>query len=228
MTPRMARAVRIAPSIASADQSRLGWAVETAARAGADAIHLDLEDGVFLPNITFGPQMVRALRPYTSLPFDVHVELANPEPYLEAIARAGADSVSVHVEACPYLHRTVKYIRSLGMAAGVAFNAVTPVAALAAVVDDIQIVHLMTADPDREGQLFIPATVDKIREAARLVGPRPIDIEVDGNINAENARLVVEAGATVLVAGRAIWSAQDPSRAIAELRAAACCRGQEC
>jgi len=224
----MARAVRIAPSIASADQSRLGWAVETAARAGADAIHLDLEDGVFLPNITFGPQMVRALRPYTSLPFDVHVELANPEPYLEAIARAGADSVSVHVEACPYLHRTVKYIRSLGMAAGVAFNAVTPVAALAAVVDDIQIVHLMTADPDREGQLFIPATVDKIREAARLVGPRPIDIEVDGNINAENARLVVEAGATVLVAGRAIWSAQDPSRAIAELRAAACCRGQEC
>ena len=228
MTPRMAGTIRIAPSIASADQSRLGWAVETAARAGADAIHLDLEDGVFLPNITFGPQMVRALRPYTSLPFDVHVELANPEPYLEAIARAGADSVSVHVEACPYLHRTVRYVRSLGMAAGVALNAVTPVAALAAVVDDIQIVHLMTADPDREGQLFIPATVDKIREAARLVGPRPIDIEVDGNINAENARLVVEAGATVLVAGRAIWSAQDPSRAIAELRAAACCRGQEC
>jgi len=222
------RAVKIAPSIASADQSRLGWAVELATRAGADAIHLDLEDGVFLPSITFGPEMVRALRPYSSLPFDVHAELANPEPYLDAIAHAGANSVSVHVEACPYLHRVLRYIRSLGMAAGVAFNAATPATALATVLDEIQVVHLMTADPDREGQLFIPATVDKIREVARQVGPRPIDIEVDGNINTGNARLVVEAGATVLVVGRAIWSAQDPARAIAEIRAAACGESKEC
>ncbi len=223
----MAHSLKIAPSIAAADQSRLGWAVEAATRAGADAIHLDLEDGVFLPNITFGPETVRALRPYTSLPFDVHVELANPEPYLEAIARAGANSVSVHVEACPYLHRTVKYIRTLGMAAGVAFNAVTPVAALAAVLDDIQLIHLMTADPDREGQLFISAMLDKIREAARLAGQRPIEIQVDGNINVGNVHPVVEAGATVLVVGRAIWSSRDPARAIAELRSAAAAGNQD-
>lgn len=212
------RTVKIAPSIASADQSRLGRAVEIATQAGADLIHLDLEDGVFIPNITFGPATVRALRPYTDLPFDVHVELVNPEPYLEDLAKAGANIVTVHVEVCPYLYRTLRYIRSLGLTAGIAFNAVTPLDPLKHVPDGIGVVHLMTADPDLEGQKFIPALLPKIEEAARMVGGRPIEIEVDGDINGGNARQVVQAGATVLVVGRAVWAAEDPAGAIAELR----------
>jgi len=214
-------AIKIAPSIAAADQSRLGRAVETATQAGADLIHLDLEDGVFIPNITFGPATVRALRPYTDLPFDVHVELANPEPYLEDLAKAGANIVSVHAEACPYLHRIVRYIRSLGLTAGVAFNVVTPLNALWPVLDEIGVIHLMTSDPDREGQRFIPALLPKIQEAARIVGRRPVEIQVDGDINKQTAHQVAQAGATVLVVGRAIWTAEDPARAIAELRAVA-------
>lgn len=213
--------VKIAPSIASADQSRLGWAVETATRAGADLIHLDLEDGVFIPNITFGPATVRALRPYSALPFDVHVELANPEPYLQELAQAGANILSIQVEACPYLFRTLRFIRSLGVRPGVALNASTPLDALPYVLDEVGVVHLMTADPDLAGQPFLPATLPKIREVARLVGSRPIDIEVDGGINAGNARQVVEAGATVLVVGRAVWKAADPAQALAQLRAIA-------
>jgi ribulose-phosphate 3-epimerase len=215
------KTVKIAPSVAAADQSRLGWAVEVATQAGADLIHLDLEDGVFIPNITFGPATVRALRPYTDLPFDVHVELVNPEPYLEDLAKAGANIVSVHVEVCPYLYRVVRYIRRLGLTAGVAFNAVTPLDVLRSVVDEIGVIHLMTSDPDREGQRFIPALLPKIQEAAQMVGSRPIEIQVDGSINESNARQVVQAGATVLVVGRAIWAAGDPARAIAELRAVA-------
>jgi ribulose-phosphate 3-epimerase len=190
-------------------------------QAGADLIHLDLEDGVFLPNITFGPSTVRALRPYTELPFDVHVELADPEPCLEELAQAGADIVSVHVEACPYLFRTLRYIRDLGMTPGVAYNASTPLGPLPYVLDEIGVIHLMTADPDLAGQDFLPAMLAKIREAAKLVGDRPIEIEVDGSINAENARLVVEAGATILVVGRAVWGAGDPAEAVSELRAIA-------
>jgi ribulose-phosphate 3-epimerase len=213
--------IKIAPSIASADQSRLGWAVRTAARAGADLIHLDLEDGVFIPNITFGPSTVRALRPYSDLPFDVHVELVDPEPYLEELAQAGADIVSVHAEVCPYLFRTLRYIRSLGMRAGVAFNASTPLNSLPNVLDEIGVVHLMTADPDLADQSFLSAMLPKIREAAQMVGDRSIEIEVDGSINAGNARQVAEAGATVLVVGRAVWGAADPARAVSELRAIA-------
>jgi ribulose-phosphate 3-epimerase len=216
-----ANRIKIAPSIAAADQSRLGWAVRLAARAGADLIHLDIEDGVFIPNITFGPAMVRALRPCTDLPFDVHVELAHPEPYLEDLAIAGANIISVHVEACPYLHRAVRLIRSLGLTAGVAFNAATPLDAVRLVLDEIEVIHLMTADPDRDGGRFIPALLRKIQEAARMVGDRPIAIEVDGGINRENAPLVVQAGATVLAAGRAVWASDSPTHAIAELRAAA-------
>jgi ribulose-phosphate 3-epimerase len=214
--------ITIAPSIAAADQSRLGWAVKVAARAGADLIHLDIEDGVFIPNITFGPAMVRALRPYTDLPFDVHVELAHPEPYLEELAIAGASILTVHAEACPYLHRTVRLIRSLGLTAGVAFNAATPLDALYSVLDEIEVIHLMTADPDCAGVRFIPAMLDKVRQAARMVGDRQIAIEVDGGINRENARQVVQAGATVLVVGRSVWSYGSPTHAIAELRAITC------
>jgi ribulose-phosphate 3-epimerase len=215
-----ANRIKIAPSIAAADQSRLGWAVKVAARAGADLIHLDIEDGVFIPNITFGPAMVRALRPYTDLPFDVHVELAHPEPYLEELAIAGANTLTVHAEACLYLHRTVRLIHSLGLTAGVAFNAATPLDALYSVLDAIEVIHLMTADPDCAGARFIPALLDKIQEAAHIVGERPIAIEVDGDINRENARQVVQAGATILVVGRSVWSSSNPTHAIMELRAA--------
>ena len=214
--------IKIAPSIAAADQSRLGWAVRVAARAGADLIHLDIEDGVFIPNITFGPAMVRALRPHTDLPFDVHVELAHPEPYLEDLAIAGANILTVHAEACPYLHRTVRCIKSLGLTAGVAFNAATPLDAVWSVLDEIEIIQLMTADPDCAGARFIPALLDKVRQAARLVGDRPIAIEVDGGVNRENARQVIQAGASILVVGRAVWASESPTRAIAELRAIAC------
>jgi ribulose-phosphate 3-epimerase len=213
------KAVKIAPSLAAADPSRLGWAVELATQAGADLLHLDLEDGVFIPNITFGPATVRALRPYTDLPFDVHMELANPEPYLEDVAKAGANIVSVHVEACPYLYRTLRHIRSLRLTPGVAFKAVTPLDPLEYVLEEIGVIHLMTADPDLEGQGFIPALLPKIQEAAHMVGRRPIEIEVDGGINQANARQVVQAGATTLVVGRAVWAAEDPAAAIAELYA---------
>jgi ribulose-phosphate 3-epimerase len=213
--------IKIAPSIAAADQSRLGCAVRSAARAGADLIHLDIEDGVFIPNITFGPAMVRALRPHTDLPFDVHVELAHPEPYLEDLAIAGANQLTVHVEACPYLHRTVRAICSLGLTAGVAFNAVTPLDALHSVLDEIAVIHLMTADPDVGGARFIPALLEKVQQAARMIGDRPIAIEVDGGINQENARQVVRAGASILVVGRAMWAANSPTRALAKLRALA-------
>jgi ribulose-phosphate 3-epimerase len=210
--------LKFAPSIASADQSRLGWAVETATRAGADLIHLDLEDGVFIPNITFGPATVRALRPYSTLPFDVHVELADPEPYLAELAEAGANILSVQVEACPYLFRTLRFIRSLGVSPGVAFNASTPLDRLPYVLDEVSVVHLMTADPDMAGQPFLTATLPKIREVAHMVGDRPIEIEVDGGISRENVRQIVDAGATTLVVGRAVWRTPDPVQALAALR----------
>ncbi len=215
------RRIQIAPSIAAADQSCLGSAVQRASAAGADLLHMDLEDGVFLPNITFGPAMLRALRPFSDVPFDVHVELAQPDDYLEEVAQAGANIATVHAEACPYLHRTVRYIKQLGMAAGVAFNVGSSLGPLLAVLDEISVVHLMTCDPDRDGQTFIPAILGKVREAARLARGRPIRVEVDGGINLENARLVAQAGATILVAGRAVWQSEDPARAIADLRAAA-------
>lgn len=214
----MASALRIAVSVAAADLSRLGWAVETATAAGADMIHLDLEDGVFLPSLTFGPGMIRALRSHSSLPFDVHVELARPEDYLKEIAQAGADRISVHVEACPYLHRTLRIIRSLGKTPGVAFNASTNLEVLPLVVEEVGIVHLMTSDPDLEGQDFIPAIVDKIRDARRLIGDRPIDLQVDGGLRPDLVRQVSQAGASVLVVGRGIWKATDIVHGIAAFR----------
>lgn len=214
----MDRRIKIAPSIASADHSRLGEAVQIAEKAGADLIHFDLEDGVFLPNITFGPGTIKALRSYSSLPFDVHVELAHPEEYLAQIAEAGSDIVTVHAEACPYLHRTIQYIQSMGMDAGVAFNAVTSLDAVNLVLDEIKVIHLMTADPDREGQMFLPAVLKKVSEAARITAGREIDIEVDGGINTTNIEDVVKAGANSIVVGRGIWQAENPAEAVSELR----------
>jgi len=212
--------VQLAVSVAAADLSRLGWAVQTAEEAGADLIHIDLEDGVFLPSLTFGPGMIRALRPHSKLPFDVHVELARPEDYLEAIAQAGADRITVHVEACPYLFRTLRQIRALGKTPGVAFNASTDLEVLPLILEEVKIVHLLTSDPDRAGQSFLPACLEKIREARRRIGDRRIRLQVDGGLRADLVPQVVDAGADVLVVGRAVWAEGDPARSLSAFREA--------
>lgn len=213
--------IKIAPSLASADQSRLGSAVLEAVRGGADLIHLDIEDGVFIPSLTFGPATVRDLRPLTTLPFDVHLEVVDPERYLHPVVEAGADIVTIQVEATRFPYRLLEMTKGMGTKAGLAFVAATPLDVLAPVMDLVDVIHLMTAEPNGSGAHFMPGLLDKIRHTRELVAGRAIDIEVDGGINLEVVARVVEAGATVLVAGRAIWGAPDPAEAIRALRDAA-------
>lgn len=212
--------IKIATSLAAADLSRLGWAVQEAERGGADLIHLDLEDGVFYPNLTFGPATICALRPYTRLPFDVHLEVANPEQYLPDLVQAGADVITFQVEATHFPYRLLYRIKRLGVKAGLALTAATPLDLLRPVLDDLDIIQLMATEPDGDAAAFIHGVLDKVRRAREMIAERSIEIEVDGDIRPENARSVVAAGATILVAGRAIWREADAATGIRKLREA--------
>tara|TARA_R110002020_G_scaffold21661_5_gene73630 strand:+ start:581 stop:1261 length:681 start_codon:yes stop_codon:yes gene_type:complete len=221
------RPIRIAPSILSADFSRLGEEVAAIAAAGADYIHVDVMDGHFVPNISFGPLVMASIRKLTTLPFDVHLMIAPVDLYIPAFARAGADIITVHAEAGPHLHRTLQAIRAEGKKAGVALNPATPVAALAHVLDDIDLLLVMSVNPGFGGQSFIPETLNKLAQARALIGNRPIDLEVDGGITADNARAVAEAGANVFVAGSSVYGGNDPASyapRIAAIRSAASTR----
>ncbi|MBH0155835.1 ribulose-phosphate 3-epimerase [Fictibacillus sp. 5RED26] len=212
--------IKIAPSILSADFSRLGDDIKAVEEAGADYIHVDVMDGHFVPNITIGPLVVQAIRPVTKLPLDVHLMIENPDRYIEEFAKAGADIISVHVEASPHLHRTVQHIKQQGVKAGVVINPATPVDSIKHIIQDVDLVLLMTVNPGFGGQAFIESVVPKIKEVSDLVQTQGlnVEIEVDGGVNPETARLCVEAGANVLVAGSAIYGKKDLKDAIKAIR----------
>ena len=212
--------IKISPSILSADFSRLGEDVQAVDRAGADYIHIDVMDGHFVPNITIGPLVVDALRKVTDKPLDVHLMIENPDLYIADFAKAGADIITVHQEAVPHLHRTVQLIKSLGKKAGVSLNPATPVETLDVVLDDLDLVLIMSVNPGFGGQSFIPSALGKIRALRQRITQRGLatELEVDGGVKLDNIREVVAAGADVLVAGSAVFNTDDYAATITALR----------
>lgn len=214
--------IKIAPSILAADFSKLGEEVKEVEKAGADLIHIDVMDGHFVPNITMGALVVDALRPLTKLPLDVHLMIENPDAYIEQFAEAGADYITVHVEACPHLHRTLQLIRSYDVKSGVVLNPHTPVESILHVLEEVDMVLFMTVNPGFGGQKFIHTVLPKVKQLADLIKERnlPIEIEIDGGVDAETIIPCVEAGATVLVAGSAIYGKDDRAAALQEIKTA--------
>ncbi|MFF2484116.1 ribulose-phosphate 3-epimerase [Paenibacillus sp. NPDC058071] len=211
----------IAPSILSADFAKLGSEIQDVERSGADWIHIDVMDGLFVPNLTFGPPVISAVRAATKLPFDVHLMIERPELSIASYAAAGADRITVHAEACVHLHRTIYQIKELGLPAGVALNPATPVSQIEPILGDIDLVLIMTVNPGFGGQKFIQQSLQKLRQLRALLdsqGLQHVHVQVDGGVNSETAKLVTEAGANVLVAGNAVFAENDRAAAIAALR----------
>ncbi len=210
--------IKIAPSILSADFSRLGQEIATVEAAGADQIHVDVMDGHFVPNLTIGPPVIKWIRKTTHLPLDVHLMIEDPDRSLADYREAGADALTVHVEACLHLHRTLQRIRELGARAGVSLNPATPISSLECILDDVDLILVMSVNPGFGGQRFIESSYQKLRELSQLLGPRRVERSVDGGVKVENCRALAEAGATTLVVGSAIFGASDPAGVIREMR----------
>lgn len=218
--------IKVAPSILAADFSRLGEEIHDVEKNGADWIHIDVMDGHFVPNLSFGSVIVESIRPHTSLPFDVHLMVDNPDSLIPEFCRVGADLISVHVETCPHLHRTVHSIKEKSVQAGVVLNPATPLETIEYILPDVDLVLLMTVNPGFGGQIFIESVLEKVRRLRADLDRRGLGhvlIEVDGGVNAETAPRVIEAGAQVLVAGSAVFGERDRRAAISQIRGAKSC-----
>lgn len=215
----MASPILIAPSILAADFAKLGDEVRAIAEGGADWIHVDVMDGHFVPNISFGPVVLAAIRPITEKPMDVHLMISPVDPYIEDFAKAGADTITVHAEAGPHIHRTIQAIKGLGKKAGIVLNPGTPASAIEAMLDDIDIIVVMTVNPGFGGQKFIHSMAPKIATLRKMIGDRAIDLEVDGGVTVDTAPICSAAGANVLVAGSAVFKGGSPQAYEANIKA---------